>query len=185
VVNTVGLGPHSLRHQWQARRTWFFDPQALWRHHLTDIASHQFEQFLFFSNADRCQSHFGERCQSRPIRRPAGAAGYRRRAPEDRRTTSGYIRVDWFTPKGLPTWGDGRLIIIGTEGYIELRKYIDIAGRPGHRPSVPGRWQGHRSISIAANTELPFGRQFLADVRDRTEMAMPQRAVLQGHGSWR
>ena len=48
-----------------------------------------------------------------------------------RRDTSGYIRVDWFTPEGLPTWGDGRLTILGTEGYIELRKYIDIAGRPG------------------------------------------------------
>lgn len=45
--------------------------------------------------------------------------------------TSGYVRVDWFTPQGLPTWGDGRLTIFGTEGYIELRKYIDINGRPG------------------------------------------------------
>src|SRR5690606_3134962 len=45
--------------------------------------------------------------------------------------TTGYVRVDWFTPPGLPTWGDGRLTILGTEGYIELRKYIDLAGRPG------------------------------------------------------
>ena len=44
---------------------------------------------------------------------------------------TGYIRVDWFTPDGLPTWGDGRLFLLGTEGTIELRKYIDIAGRPG------------------------------------------------------
>jgi predicted dehydrogenase len=43
----------------------------------------------------------------------------------------GYVRVDWYTPRGLPTWGDGRLVILGTEGYIELRKYVDVAGRPG------------------------------------------------------
>jgi hypothetical protein len=44
---------------------------------------------------------------------------------------TGYIRVDWYSPDGLGTWGDGRLFILGTEGYIELRKYIDIAGRKG------------------------------------------------------
>lgn len=35
---------------------------------------------------------------------------------------SGYIRVDWFTPDGLNTWGDGRLTILGTDGYMEVRK---------------------------------------------------------------
>src|SRR5205085_2801042 len=44
---------------------------------------------------------------------------------------TGYVRVDWFTPDGLPTWGDGRLFLLGTEGYIELRKYVDVRGRPG------------------------------------------------------
>ncbi len=44
---------------------------------------------------------------------------------------SGYIRVDWFTPDGLATWGDGRLTILGTDGFIEIRKNIDIGGRPG------------------------------------------------------
>src|SRR5258708_34344659 len=43
---------------------------------------------------------------------------------------TGYMRVDWFTPDGLGTWGDGRMTILGTDGYIELRKYADIAGRP-------------------------------------------------------
>ena len=44
---------------------------------------------------------------------------------------TGYVRVDWFTPDGLTTWGDGRLFVLGTEGYIELRKYINVAGAPG------------------------------------------------------
>jgi len=89
------------------------------------------------------------------------------------KTTSGYVRVDWFTPEGLPTWGDGRLTILGTEGYIELRKYIDIAGRPGTDHLFIVNKEGPRHVDCSS-TELPFGRQFLDDVRNRTETAMPQ-----------
>ena len=39
----------------------------------------------------------------------------------------GYIRLDWFTPKALTTWGDGRLFILGDKGFIEIRKYTDLA----------------------------------------------------------
>ena len=88
-------------------------------------------------------------------------------------TATGMIRVDWFTPDGLPTWGDGRLIIVGTEGTIELRKYVDIAGRPGTDHLFLADKDGVRHIDCAG-TDLPFGRQLLADVRDRTETAMPQ-----------
>ena len=86
---------------------------------------------------------------------------------------TGYVRVDWFTPEGLPTWGDGRLLIVGTEGYIELRKYIDIAGRPGtdHLFLVDGKGIQHIDCSAV---ELPYGRQLIADVRHRTETAMTQ-----------
>jgi predicted dehydrogenase len=88
--------------------------------------------------------------------------------------TTGYIRVDWFTPEGLPTWGDGRLTILGTEGYIELRKYIDIAGRPGTDHLFLVDKSGVQHVDCSA-TELPFGRQFLEDVRNRTQTAMPQK----------
>ena len=71
---------------------------------------------------------------------------------------TGYVRVDWFTPDGLPTWGDGRLTILGTEGYIELRKYIDIAGRAGtdHLFLVDRKGMQHIDCS---DVELPYGRQ--------------------------
>ena len=83
------------------------------------------------------------------------------------------IRVDWFTPDGLPTWGDGRLIILGTDGHIELRKYVDVAGRPGGDHLFLTTRQGVRHIDCSG-ADLPFGRQLVADVRDRTETAMPQ-----------
>mgnify|MGYP002621996149 CR=1 FL=1 len=86
---------------------------------------------------------------------------------------SGFIRVDWFTPDGLPAWGDGRLFLLGTEGTIELRKYVDIAGRPGENHLFLVDKKGVQHIDCS-NVDLPFGRQFLDDVRNRTETAMPQ-----------
>lgn len=168
VINTVGLGPHALHNG--KRAPWFFD-RSRYGGIICDIASHQFEQFLFFSNADEAEvisASVANRANPQtPGLQDIGDVHLKTK------TTSGYIRVDWFTPKGLPTWGDGRLTIVGTEGYIELRKYIDIAGRPGqdHLFLVDGKGMQHIDCSQA---ELPFGRQFLADVRDRTETAMPQ-----------
>jgi hypothetical protein len=86
---------------------------------------------------------------------------------------SGYVRVDWFTPAGLGTWGDGRLTIVGSDGYIELRKYIDIAGRPGTNHLFLVDSKGTHYIDCS-NVELPYGRQVIADVLNRTETAMPQ-----------
>ena len=86
---------------------------------------------------------------------------------------TGYVRLDWFTPDGLPTWGDGRMTILGTDGYIELRKYVDIAGRPGtdHLFLVDGKGMRHVDCS---QSELPFGRQLAFDVLYRTETHMTQ-----------
>ena len=86
---------------------------------------------------------------------------------------TGYVRVDWFTPDGLKTWGDGRLTILGTEGYIEVRKNIDIAGRQGgnHLFMVNGK---DTQYIDCKNVELPYGKQLVDDVLNRTETAMPQ-----------
>jgi hypothetical protein len=86
---------------------------------------------------------------------------------------TGYVRVDWLTPAGLPTWGDVRLFLTGTEGSIELRKNIDLAGRPGkdHLFLVDGE---STTYIDCFNVPLPFGAQLIADVQQRTETAMPQ-----------
>ncbi|MBD8066332.1 Gfo/Idh/MocA family oxidoreductase [Devosia sp. PTR5] len=168
VVNTVGLGPHSLR--LNNRPDWFFTRNR-YGGILCDIASHQFEQFLFFSDAmdgEVVSASVANRGhKDRPGLQDVGDAHMRTAS------TSGYIRVDWFTPEGLPTWGDGRLTILGTEGYIELRKYVDIAGRPGENHLFLVDRKGVQHIDCSG-VDLPFGRQFLDDVRNRTETAMPQ-----------
>ena len=89
----------------------------------------------------------------------------------------GYVRVDWFTPKGLGTWGDGRLFILGTDGYIELRKYTDIAGRKGGNHLFVVNQQEARYIDCN-NVGLPFGPQFVADIVNRTHTGQDQAQAL-------
>jgi hypothetical protein len=86
---------------------------------------------------------------------------------------TGYIRVDWFTPDGLGSWGDGRLTILGTDGYIEIRKNIDIAGRLGgnHLFLVDQKQTRHVDCS---QEPLPYGPQLVDDILNRTETAMSQ-----------
>ena len=86
---------------------------------------------------------------------------------------AGYIRVDWYTPDGLPTWGDGRLVILGTDGYIEARKYVDIAGRSGGGHLFLVDHKGTNYIDCTG-IELPYGRQLVNDIINRTETAMSQ-----------
>jgi hypothetical protein len=85
----------------------------------------------------------------------------------------GYIRIDWYTPDGLDTWGDGRLFILGTEGYIELRKYTDIAGRPGGNHLFLVDQKGTHYMDCK-DVPLPYGPQLVHDIIHRTETAMPQ-----------
>ena len=172
VIQTIGMGPHRLG---TGRPDWFFDPDAFGGI-IVDIASHQIDQFLFYTGSAQGEvaaSSIGNFAMPRvPQFQDFGEVLLR----SDK--GAGYIRVDWFTPDGLPTWGDGRLTILGTEGYIELRKYVDIAGRPGgsHLFLVDGRGVSYRDCS---SEPLDYFDQFLADVRDRTETAMAQAHVFE------
>ena len=168
VVNTVGLGPHALNNG--KRAPYFFD-RSQYGGVLCDIGSHQVEQFLFFTGSDDASI--------------VSATVANRAHPEYpglqdvgdlhlvSAKASGYVRVDWFTPAGLGTWGDGRLTLVGTEGYIELRKYIDIAGRPGKDHLFLIDAKGTHYIDCSGQ-DLPYGRALIADIRNRTETAMPQ-----------
>ena len=168
VVNTVGLGPHALNNN--KRAPYFFDRKQ-YGGILCDIGSHQVEQFLFFtgsSDAEIISASVANRTHPEyPELQDVGDLHIK--SP----TATGYVRVDWFTPAGLGTWGDGRLTIVGSEGYIELRKYIDIGGRPGKDHLFLVDAKGTRYIDCS-DVDMPYGRQLIADVLNRTETAMPQ-----------
>lgn len=167
VIQTTGLGPHRLNRA--IRPAWFFKPSAFGGI-LTDIASHQIDQFLHFTGAATARIT-SARAANRALADFPAFRDYGEILLETD-TANGFIRVDWFTPDGLPAWGDGRLFLLGTEGTIELRKYVDIAGRPGADHLFLTDRHGTRHIDCSAEPLRYFPR-FLADVRDRTDTAMP------------
>ena len=170
VVNVLGLGPHRLNVQ--SRPAWFFE-KAKYGGILCDIGSHQIEQFLFFAGASDASVT------------SARVANYaNRQYPEledfgdatlvaDNGATF-YFRVDWLTPGGLRTWGDGRTLILGTEGYIEMRKYIDISreGDGDHLFLVNGEQEQH--FALHGKVGFPFFGQLVLDCLNGTENAMTQ-----------
>jgi predicted dehydrogenase len=168
VVQTTGLGPHRLNRA--IRPPWFFEPRR-YGGILVDIASHQIDQFLFFTGASDARIVSSAVANFALPDVPAFEDYGELLLHSD--TASGFIRVDWFTPDSLPTWGDGRLVLLGTEGYIELRKYVDIAGRPGTDHVFLSNRSGTRHLD-ASTVPLTYFSRFLADVRDRTHTAMAQ-----------
>jgi len=168
VLQTIGLGPH--RAGYTGRPEWFFDI-ANYGGILTDIASHQADQFLFFTGSTRAEvvaSQAGNvHTEAYPTFQDFGDMMLRGDGG------TGYVRVDWFTPDGLPTWGDGRLTVLGTEGFIEIRKNVDIAGRPGGSHLFLSDQKNTRYVDTS-KVELTYGRQVVSDIIDRTETAMTQ-----------
>jgi len=171
VLQTVNLAPHRIG---ASRPDWFWD-KARYGGILTDIGSHQADQFLFYTGSKAAQVVAAQAGNLANPDHPKfedfgdmtviGDGG------------SGYVRVDWFTPNGLGVWGDGRLFILGTEGYIELRKYIDPTGRPGghHLLIVDQKQARHIDCS---QVPLPFGPQFVNDIVERTSTAQDQEQAL-------
>jgi predicted dehydrogenase len=168
VIQTIGLGPH--RTSLKTRPAWFFE-KSRFGGILCDIGSHQADQFLYFTGSTRADvvaSQVGNvHHQQYPNFEDFGDVMLR----GDRGT--GYIRVDWFTPDGLATWGDGRLTILGTNGFIEIRKNVDIGGRPGGSHLFLVDQKETRYID-SKDVALPYGEQLVADVLNRTETAMSQ-----------
>jgi predicted dehydrogenase len=170
VIQVLGLGPHRLNAP--SRPDWFFKKER-YGGILCDIGSHQIEQFLFYSGAKDAE-----------VKSAAVANYHHPEYPELEdfgeaslvadNGCSNYFRVDWFTPDGLATWGDGRTLILGTEGYIELRKYIDIARAQtgNHLYLVNG--DGERHLELSGKVGYPFFGELIRDCLNRTETAMTQ-----------
>ncbi|WP_425041567.1 Gfo/Idh/MocA family protein [Primorskyibacter sp. S187A] len=168
VVHTTGLGPHRLNRA--TRPDWFFERER-YGGILTDIASHQIDQFLHFTgstSAEIAMSHVANHANpDDPGLQDLGEIALR----SDH--ASGYIRVDWYTPDALPNWGDGRLTLLGTKGFIELRKYVDLATGAGTDTLILSN--GTRAEAIdARDAGLPYFERLADDITHRTETAMTQ-----------
>ena len=171
VIQVIGIGPH--RENPGTRPDWFYEKDK-YGGILCDIGSHQIEQFLYFTG-----------CEDAKVVRSQIANYAHPEQPElddfgdcmlvgDNGATD-YFRVDWFTPDGLRTWGDGRLFLLGTEGYIELRKYINVGTEDvrGDHVFLVNK-DGEQYFNVSGKVGYPFFGQLIRDCIDRTETAMTQ-----------
>ena len=171
VLSVTGFGPHRLGAPGRPR--WFFEREK-YGGILCDIGSHQIEQYLHFA---------GEEDATVQLSRIGNYAHPEYPELEDygdcslvgRKGSTNYFRVDWFNPDGLRTWGDGRTFILGTEGFIEIRKYINLAADTvdgNHVFLVNGK--GEKYVNATGVTGYPFFGQLILDCLNRTENAMTQ-----------
>lgn len=169
-VHLTHLAPHRLNRD--LRPAWFFDKPA-YGGIITDIGTHSVDQFVAFAGTTDVSIDMAT----------IGSFGTKPEGFEDfaefvlsSDNLRGYARVDWFTPDGLASWGDGRLFLVGTEGTLELRKNLDLEGRTGGNHMFVVSRTETRHVDCSAEP-LPYFDDFIADVRDRTERAMKQQEV--------
>lgn len=170
IVSIRGWGPHRLAAT--TRPAWFFEKDK-YGGILVDIGSHQLEQILQFSGAEDATlvssrvgnlyhpeypglEDFGDACFTASNGIPC------------------YFCLDWYTPDGLGTWGDGRIFIVGTKGYIELRKYIDVAASSEGDNVILVNDTGEHHYRVGGKVGFPYFGRLIRDVLDRTETAMKQ-----------
>ena len=168
VKQTMGTGPH--RQGNYERPNWFYERES-YGGIITDIGSHQIHQFLVFTNSNKAKithsiventtkkefpgfQDFGEINLT-------GNGGH------------GYIRLDWFTPDALPTWGDGRLFILGDKGFIEIRKYTDLAKSDSGNHLYYANNEEVKHLDCR-DVKLPYFGNLINDVLNRTETACSQ-----------
>ena len=184
VIQTINIAPHQIRQRpgsdagsagsIDGRPAWFWK-DVQFGGILCDIGSHQVDQFLFYTGSTKAEVVASQVANVRHPSHPdfqdfgdmmlRGNNGF------------GYVRLDWFTPYGLGTWGDGRLFILGTEGYIEVRKYANVAvSKQGNNLFVVD--QNEARYIDCNNLTLPFGPQFVADIVNRTRTAQDQAQCL-------
>lgn len=171
IIQVINLAPHKLSKP--SRPDWFFN-KAQYGGILTDIGSHQFEQFLAYTGAKDASVNFARVDNFNNHDKP-GFEDFGEASLTADTNASYYCRLDWFTPDGLQTWGDGRLFVLGTEGYIEVRKYMDFA-----RPESGGDLvfiadqKKEQLIDCKGKVGFPYFGQLILDCLHRTENAMTQ-----------
>jgi predicted dehydrogenase len=170
VLQVINLAPHKLSKA--SRPAWFFD-KARYGGILTDIGSHQFEQFLAYTGAKDATVNFA-RVDNFANQDTPGLEDFGEASLMADNGASYYCRLDWFTPGGLRSWGDGRLFILGTDGFIEVRKYLDLGRDTGSDLVLIADQKQEQIIDCKGKVGFPFFGKFILDCVNRTEKAMTQ-----------
>jgi predicted dehydrogenase len=171
VLQVIGLGPHRLNAP--SRPPWFWQRQQ-YGGILVDIGSHQIEQFLYFAGAHDARVLHSKVANYEWKQYPEFEDFGDATLVADNGATH-YFRVDWFTPRGLGGWGDGRTVILGTDGYLELRKYLDVARDPEADHVYLVDHHGEKHFAVHGQVGFPYFGQLILDCLNRTDQAMTQR----------
>ncbi len=171
VIQTIATAPHRLSAP--SRPAWFFEREK-YGGVICDIGSHQTEQFLYFTGAKDARVNFSAVANydhpDHPELEDFGEASL-----TADNGASGYFRIDWFTPDGLRSWGDGRTFILGTRGTIELRKYAQVAAAdPAGEQLYLVDGKGEYHVPCKGAVGFPYFGQLILDCLNRTETAMTQ-----------
>jgi predicted dehydrogenase len=170
VLQVINLAPHRLSKS--IRPDWFFDKEK-YGGILTDIGSHQFEQFLAYTGAEDATINYARAENFNNPDQP-GLEDFGEASLTADNGASFYCRLDWFTPDGSSSWGDGRTFVVGTEGTMEVRKYMDVAREaPASKIFLVNGTQ-EQEIQCLENTGFPFFGDLILDCINRTENAMTQ-----------
>jgi len=180
VIQTINIAPHQIFQKHgdagggSGRPDWFWIPEQNGGI-LCDIGSHQVAQFLFYTGSKQAEVVESQIANVRHPDHPRFQDFGDMVLRGDRGL--GYVRLDWFTPDGLGTWGDGRLFILGTDGYIEVRKYTNVAvSKQGNNLFIVD--QNQARFIDCNQMPLPFGSEFVADIVNRTHVAQDQAQCL-------
>jgi predicted dehydrogenase len=185
VIQTINIAPHQIFQPVKSgqdphaggasqRPAWFWEPE-LYGGILCDIGSHQVDQFLYYTGSTEAEVVASQIANVNHPEHPKFQDFGDMMLRGDRGL--GYVRLDWLTPDGLGTWGDGRLFILGTEGYVEVRKYTNVGvNKNGNNLFLVNRDE-QRYIDCN-NVVLPFGPQFVSDIVNRTHTAQDQTQCL-------
>ena len=162
VLQIVILAPHTLRIA--SRPSWFFER----KHYggiLTDIGSHQIEQFLYYSGLTDVEVVSSQVANYKhPDYREFedyGEATFRGQNA-DGGIGTGFIRADWLIPDNASHTGRHR-VVMGTEGILEI----------GGDALTLTNGSGTEQIDCT-NDPVLFGTRLVDDVLNRTETAIGQ-----------
>ncbi len=170
VIHMDGFGPHRI--SIPIRPDWFFD-KKYYGGILCDLASHQIEQFLYYANVENATIDFAKTSNRNNAQFPNFEDFGELHITADNGATA-HIRVDWFTPDSLPVWGDGRTFIVGTKGYIEIRKYINLATDITSDHVFLCNNETCKHIEAKQTVGFPFFGAFILDCINNTENSISQ-----------
>ncbi len=168
VFHIDSLAPHRLNPH--TRPEWFWG-KAYTGGILTDLGSHQTQQFLSYTGNSNATVDFA-RVNNYNFKEYTEFEDFGDFTLTGDNGVTGYFRIDWNSPAGLKTWGDARMLIEGSDGYIELRKNCNVGLDMNPNYVVVVNNDGMFAQNVTGKVGITYFDDLIFDCYNRTETAM-------------